>query len=439
MKAVHAIHWPVALLCCALWAADLAGADADAAESRALTLDQAVQTALSYHPLLRQAELDIGTAELRVKQARSSRLPQIDAGGLAKLGLSGAANLFGLSGLASSPEPEGMAFSGTVFQDLADFKRSKFESRARQAEVEYFEHTLVAEERSLILRVQEAYYAGLKAQAQIALAQAMVEENTLAGKRAASLHQAELGSKADANLAQVRLSRARLGLARATQSLRQALAGLATAMGEPTTQVYALQESESAASEPEPLETLLAEGREHRPELAAVDAKVRAGEAWVRRAQREKYPRIMTMFSGGWTRFAELTLSRLLFGGFGLQLPLFTGGRVKATIEETKLGLEKTKAVREQLLRAIDLQVTEAHSDLVAALEASQTAAEGVAQAREAAKLQRIRYENDLAALLEWKSAQTALAGAENERNQALYDYKIAESDLDFAIGRRSY
>ncbi len=52
------------------------------------------------------------------------------------------------------------------------------------------------------------------------------------------------------------------------------------------------------------------------------------------------------MFSGGWARFAELTLSRLLFGGFGIQLPLLTGGRLKANIEETRLGLEKTRATR---------------------------------------------------------------------------------------------
>ena len=48
------------------------------------------------------------------------------------------------------------------------------------------------------------------------------------------------------------------------------------------------------------------------------------------------------MFSGGWIRFAELTLSRLLFGGFGIQLSLLMGGRLQANIEETGLGLERT-------------------------------------------------------------------------------------------------
>ncbi len=127
-----------------------------------------------------------------------------------------------------------------------------------------------------------------------------------------------------------------------------------------------------------------------------------------------------------------------MFGGFGIQLPLLTGGRLKANIEETRLDLEKTRATREELVQAIGLQVTESHGDLATALESVLTAEQGVGPAREAAKLARIRYENELAALLEWTIARTALAAAENEQTQALYDYKIAESELDFAIGRRS-
>ena len=123
-----------------------------------------------------------------------------------------------------------------------------------------------------------------------------------------------------------------------------------------------LREPEITASVPEPLDALLAEAVANRPELAAVAARIRAGEAWVRRAERERYPRIRAMFSGGWIRFAELTLSRLLFGGFGIQLPLLMGGRLQANIEETRLGLERTQAARDDLEPAVDQQVAEAHS-----------------------------------------------------------------------------
>ena len=331
-----------------------------------------------------------------------------------------------------------MAFSANVYQNLLDFNRIKFEGRARQEELEYFNETLLAEEGTLILQVKRAYYACLKAQRQISLAQEVVKEKALAMRQVEALQRAQLGSKLDVTQADVRLAHAQLGLTKATDSHRQTLARLNTAMGEEAAHVYALQESTILVDSSEPLETLLAESPERRAELSAVEARIRAGEAWVRRAEREKYPRIMAMFSGGWAPFAELTLSRLLFGGFRIQLPLLTGGRLKANIEETRLGLEKTRATREELVQAIGLQVTESHGDLATALESVLTAEQGVGPAREAAKLARIRYENELAALLEWTIARTALAAAENEQTQALYDYKIAESELDFAIGRRS-
>ena len=436
---MNAMRCTLAILSVALCGDRLGAADREVSDLPRLTLEQAVRQALSEHPVLRQAELDIGSAELRVQRARSSRFVQIDAGGLAKRGLSGSANLFGLGGLAASPEPEGMAFSANVYHDILDFKRTKYESEARRAEVEYFTQTLLAEQAKLILQVQHAYYAGLKARMQIGPAQVAVEERTLATRQAEALHHAQLGSKLDWNLAEALLSQARLDVARAKDTNRQALARLNTAMGEKTTQDYALQEPEIPAGSAEPLQALLAESMESRPELAALEARIRAGEQWVRRAKREKYPRIMGLFSGGWTRFAELTLSRLLFGGFGIQLPLFTGGRLEADIEGTKLALEKTRAVREELLRAVGLQVTEAHSALIAALESYRSAEQAVGPAREAEKLARIRYKNELAARLEWTMAQTALAVAENARGQALCNYKIAGAELDFAVGRRSY
>ena len=415
----------------------LAAASNGTGEIRNLALDQALQAALSNHPILRQAEIDIDSAELRVKQARSRRLPQIDAGGLSKAGLSGSATLFGLHGLAASPEPEGTAFSANILQNLLDFKRTKYESEARRAEVEHFEETLRAEKSRLVLAVRRAFYSALKAARHVRVADQAGAERALALREAQSLHRAGLASKLEVNAAQTGLARARLDRTKAAESLNQALAGLNEAMGEKPGQAYALQEPEISAARPEPVESLVAESLAARPELAAVDARIRAAEAWIERAEREKYPRIMAMFSGGWTRFAELTLGRLLFGGFGIQLPLFTGGRIEATIEETRLGLEKTRAAREELRRAVPRQVADARADLATSFEALGTTEQAFQQALDAERLASARYRHDLADLLDLTVARTALAAAESERARARFDYKIAEATLDFATGKQ--
>ena len=430
--------WIAALLWLAVGSAQLAAQAPETTAEQVLTLEDAVRRALAKHPLLRQAEIDIATAQLRVAQARSNRLPQIDAGGLAKLGLAGSANLFNLNGLAASPEPEGMAFSANFFQDLLDFKRTAYESRARQAEVEYFNETLRAEESGIVLNVKRAYYAAVRERAGIDASQVKIEHRGLEVRRAASRLRAELGSQLDVERADLGLSRSHLELARASAEYRSSQARLGAAMGEGPARGYALQAPETLAVAAEPLDALLAASLERRAELAAIEARIRAGQAWVRRAEREKYPRLMALFSGGWTRFAELTLSKLLFGGFGIQLPLFTGGRIKATIESTKLALEKTHSVREELERAIAVEVTASHSAVTAALEAVRTADKAVAQAGTAERLEGLRYDHKLASMVEWSDARLELAVATSERDRALCEYKIAEAELDFAVGKRT-
>jgi len=399
-------------------------------------MDEAVDLTVSRHPVLLQAAIDIGSAELRVQQTRSRRAPQVDAGGLTNIGLTGSANLLGLHGLASSPEPQNGAFSVNLFQDLLDFRRTKHESEARRAEVEHFEETLRAEKSRLILQAKRAFLEALAGTRQVEAAELAIAEKALALRAALARNRAGLTSKLDVSEAETGLGQARLRRADAQEELGRALARLNSGMGRDSGRKYALQEPPVEVAVPDPIEALVAEAMESRPELRALDARIRAAEHWVERAEREKLPRIMGMFSGGWTRFSELTLGRLLFGGFGIQLPLFTGGRIAATIEETRLALEKTSAAREVLVRSIPLEVSEAHAGLSAALEAVSAGDQAYRHAAGVERQERVRKKHGLAAGLDLARAHTALAQADSARARARYRYKIAEAELEFATGR---
>lgn len=425
-------------LIAALWAAVCPAAAETSGERRSLTLEQAIETALANNPSLRQSAVEIGIAETRVTQARAGMLPQVDAGGLANQGLTGSANLFDLHGLASSPEPRSGAFSVNVLQDILDFKRTRFESRARRAEVEYFEQTLRADQAKLVLDVQRAFFDGLKASRQLSSARELVKRRDLEQARADALLEAELGTKLEADKARLKASEAQLGLTAAAEAERKALASLSTVMGEEIASLFELQEPEISEHGPDALGSLLARAVENRAELAAVDARIEAAQEWVHRAEREKYPRLMIMFSGGWTRFAELTLGRLLFGAFGLRLPLFTGGRLEASIEETKLVVDKTMAMHDELQQAIRLEVATAHTQTVVALEAVQAARLALEQAQAMATLADLRHQQGLSSRLDAVIAGSELADAENGFHQARYDYARAAAELGFASGPAS-
>ena len=183
------------------------------------------------------------------------------------------------------------------------------------------------------------------------------------------------------------------------------------------------------------VEGLVEQSLDSRPDLRAVEARIEAAQEWVKRAESERYPRFMGLFSGGWTRFADFTLSNLLFGGFGFRLPVFTGGRLTARIEEAKKDVEKTKMVREELIQNVELQVRTAYTDILTAIEAVKTNSQMIQQAQEALRLARIRYRMELSDFVELAAAQTFLSTAESDYAAALYDYKIKESELEYATG----
>ncbi len=400
-----------------------------------LTLSQAIQNALAQRPQLLRVEEEIKAAEARLKQARSGYFPQIGFGGIAKQGLSGAGSAFGLEGLASSPFPRDLAASINVSYDLFDFGRRKHRTAAHRLRVSALKESRRSDRSRVVLQVKRAYYAVLEARKRIELGSQTVRERELTVKQSSAFYRAQLKSKLDVSLAQVELSRARLGVVQAESAYSQALVGLNRSMGAPYSGVYALEEPGAVVQPPGSLPSLVQGGLADRPELKSLDAEIAAYEEWLKKAESEKKGKILAAFSGGITRFAELTAGRLLFGGIGIRLPIYTGGRLEGQIEEARHTLKSSLARRQILSRDIEEEVARAHSRLTTARYAIEPNQDIVAQAQQTLELARLRYKAQLGDFVELARAETALSSAETEYARALYDYKLSEAELLYATG----
>jgi outer membrane protein TolC len=127
-----------------------------------------------------------------------------------------------------------------------------------------------------------------------------------------------------------------------------------------------------------------------------------------------------------------------MLGAFGIDLPIFTGGRLKNEIQEAKANLAQMQAARDELAQDIRFQVHRAHNELLSAIESVRANEPLVSHAREALRLAQLRYRAPLASFVELTAAEAAAAGAEAEYARSLYAYKIAEAALRYATGRRS-
>ncbi len=407
-----------------------------AAPVRNLVLDEAIRTALARHPSLRRAHEEFLAAEARTEQARSGYFPQITTSGFAKQGLAGAAGALGLRGLVTSPFFNNIGVSTAALQNLYDFGRTKHAVRANKWAAVSLNHALEAHRALVALNVQQAYYTALQQQRLVKVGEQILADRQLIVRQASAFYRAEIKSKVDLTLAEVGASNANLELVEARDQLRTAFAELNYAMGIEGEPEYLLEEPRITIAAAPALAPLVAEGQQERHELLAFDAQIKADQEFVTRAEKDKWPKLLFLFSGGWVRFSDYSPGKLMLGAFGVDLPIFDGGRIEAQIAESKARLAETRAARDELAQNIRFQTQRAYNELLSSIESVRANERLITQAREALRLAQVRYRVQVGSFVELTSAEAAASSAEAQYAQALYKYKMAAAMLSYVAGR---
>jgi outer membrane protein TolC len=286
------------------------------------------------------------------------------------------------------------------------------------------------------LNVQQAWYTALQHQRLVGVGERILTDRQLIVRQAAAFYRAEIKSKVDLTLAEVGASNANLELVEARDRLRTAFAELNYAMGIEGEPEYRLEEPMITIAAAPALAPLVAEGQQERHELLAFDAQIKADQEFVIRAEKDKWPKLLFLFSGGWVRFADPSPGKLLLGAFGVDLPLFDGGRIEAQIAESKARLAETRAARDELAQNIRFQTERAYNELLSSIESVRAHERLITQAREALRLANVRYRVQVGSFVELTSAEAAASSAEAQYAQALYKYKMAEASLNYVVGR---
>jgi outer membrane protein TolC len=338
--------------------------------------------------------------------------------------------------LVTSPLFRDLGTSAAVFQNIYDFGRTAHQVKASQWAAVSLQHALDAQRAWVTLNVERAFYTALEQQRLAEVAEKTLAERRLTVRQASAFYQAQMKSKVDLTLAEVNAAKAELELVQARDRLRTAFAELNHAMGVIGELAYTLQEPTITVESPPMVESLLTESQQ-RPDLLALEAQIRTDEEVVERAKRNRRPKLLGLWSSGWVRFGEYSLSRLMLGALGIDLPIFDGGRIKNEIAEAEANRAQTKAAYDELAQAIRFQVQQTHNELHSAIEAVRANEQVITQAREALRLAQLRYRVQLASFVELTAAEAAAASAEAEYAQSLYGYKIAEALLRYASGRR--
>jgi outer membrane protein len=412
---------------------------AQAQQPLRLTLHEAVRMALRQNPQVQVANLDVAESREDKSIARSALLPQ------ANLQASDAATRRNLEAFIGRRIPGFPQHVGPfqTFQAGPGFSASLFDLtlwRRWQASRQTLEGTqaqeLTVREQTTLLVVSQ-YLGSLRASADVRAAQSRVELAQALYGQAVELQKHGISTALDTLRANVELQNEKQRLIVAETQHKTALLGLAQLLNLDAHQSVELRDDMSFFQTPEFQAAETVESAyAHRPEMAALLARQSAARLEESAAGESRLPRINVGGNWGYLGASAPTSIPSYQYQVTLDVPLFTGGRLRAENAKAQIELRKIDRRIADLKSRIALEVKTAMEQLDAARNEVQVASLGVKLAKDEVDQARERFEAGVANNIEVTTAQDALSRANDNQIAALYRYNQARADLAHAMGQ---
>lgn len=408
---------------------------------RFLGLQQAVELALTTHPLLQEASANLRVSEARTEQARSLYYPQVyaNANTVAGAGRSNPRFLIG-GGLLQENQT---AFAGGVIanQRIYDFGYTQNLVESSQLAQRAQHEDINARRAFVTLNVQRSYLNSLKRRRLVQIAEETVRERGVITNQIEALHRQQLKSKLDFDLVRVELVNAESLLVKTRNDLKASFADLNRAIGFTGSAEYVLEDVSTDVRSTKALDDLINDSLSH-PELKRAKEQTASADARMRAAKRQFLPTVSAIASGGTYDPFDPRQNQQTGGwwtaGALVSMPLFTGFLIENQVSEARAQKDAADAATLNVEQALTQQVTTAYLDTVTFAQQIKLAEEQVKTAQEALQLAKQRYKLGLGSVVEVTQSEVAVTAAQTRLADAQYDYKIAEVTLAYATGGAS-
>ena len=412
--------------------------DAAAPAAIRLTLDRAVALALKQNPQAQIAVLTAAQSEQDRAVARAALLPQ------AELRVADDVVRFNLEDQFGSRFPgfpqhigpfqqfnAGPSF-GMPILDLTLWRR--WQAAREQASASLAQSRATREQ--VILLVASQYLGCLRATADVKAAQSRLALAQALYDLAADLQKQGVGTSIDTLRSNVELQNEKQRLIQSQAGMQTALYGLSRLLNLDPRQPIELADELGFSETPEyGAEESLTRAYAQRSELRAIEAQIRAANNARRAARESRLPALRV--DGFWNYSGVSAPSAIPAYEYvaSANMPLFTGGRIRAAVTRAGLEVQKLEQQRADLRNQVALEVKTALVTLTSARSEVQVANLGVGLAQEEVSQARDRFKSGVANNIEVVTAQDVLARANDNQIAALYRFNQARADLARGLG----
>jgi outer membrane protein len=407
-----------------------------------LTLGESVALAIKQNPTQQIAVLNAAESIQDKNITRSELLPQAD------LRVADSANRvnvdaqFGGTVPKQFPFPEhigpyqlfsaGPTFGSSIF-DFSLWKRY----RAARSNVDASKANSLSTREQVILLVVSQYIGTLRSVANVEASRSRVELAQALYDQAADLQKEGVGTGIDTLRANVELQNEKQRLIEAENDREASLFGLSKLLNLDPRQKIELADSLSFFDTPQPdVEASIDDALSTRQEWKAIESQEKSAKLEKQASQYQRLPSVR--FDGNWAYFGASPGSSIPTYQYqgSVNMPLFTGGRIRAEIVKADLEMQKIDQQKADLRNQIALDVKTSLLNLQSARSEVQVANLGVQLAKEEVDQARDRFKAGVANNIEVISAQDSLSRANDNQIAALYRFNQARADFARAVGQ---
>jgi outer membrane protein TolC len=128
-----------------------------------------------------------------------------------------------------------------------------------------------------------------------------------------------------------------------------------------------------------------------------------------------------------WDPYSTLSLS--------LKIPIFSGGKRYSDVKQTQISIKQLENQRLDTERSLNVAAKQYNDQMKTCIKQYQAASAGVEEAEKSYNITMKRYETGEGTMLEINDAQLSLTQSQLNLNQSIYNYLVAKSGLDKTLG----
>ncbi|SFD02261.1 TolC family protein [Spirosoma endophyticum] len=426
------------------------------ANGKGFTLQEAIEFAIQKNVNVRNGQLDAVSSEARIREIKSSALPQVTFSGsltdnviIQKAFLP--ANTFDPTAPAdlSIPVKFGVNYSanGSVNLNQVIYSASlNVGLRAAATYRELAQRNLQGTKVTVAEQVAKAYYGVLVAVERAKLLDYNITRLDTSLNETRELNKQGFVEKLDVQRLEVQANNLRAERQNVQNLIELSYTLLKFQMGLGVNDEITLSEQlqDRTVDDLRPLVSADPTFQyQSRIEYSTLETQIKLAEQDIELTQKGYYPSLSGFanygYNSGRNGFGQLiTAPWLNFAtvGLSLQVPIFDGFLKRSQIEQKRITLQKAQNSGELLRNSIDLQIRQASITLNNGLQTLQTQQRNRDLAQEIVRVTRVKYKEGVGSSIEVLNAEASLREAQTNYFGSLYDFLIAKVDQDRSLGR---